>query len=88
MPTSVSGCQATLATDAFRKALAVMALYPKTWFGLGCAYMLQEQWTDALDAFGRTVALAPEVRVAACAASSLPRHTHRASSSDAALTLA
>jgi len=48
------------AIPCFVRALAINPLYPRTWFTLGCAYMMQEAWTDALNAFSRVVSQASD----------------------------
>ena len=80
-PRAPRSVQTVLAAECFQRALALNALFPQSWFALGCAYMITEQWTDALAAFSRVVALATDVRSGAvnlCAAGdgapSMPAH--------------
>jgi len=47
------------AIECFEKALALNAIFPKTWFALGCCYMLQNNWDKALGSFTRVISLEP-----------------------------
>ncbi|KAL8858907.1 MAG: hypothetical protein Q9178_004586 [Gyalolechia marmorata] len=43
------------ADDAYAKSLKVNALNHSTWFSLGCIRLQSENWTGAVDAFGRAI---------------------------------
>ncbi|ORY81762.1 hypothetical protein BCR35DRAFT_321324 [Leucosporidium creatinivorum] len=45
------------ARKAFRLALGINPLFPRTWFVLGCCEMRLQDWAGAQEAFGRCVAL-------------------------------
>ncbi|CED83812.1 Uncharacterized conserved protein, contains TPR repeats [Phaffia rhodozyma] len=44
----------------FEAALAINPLYSRSWFVLGCAYVKEENWKDAVNAFRRVVSIEEE----------------------------
>ena len=69
----------------YRAALALNALFPRSWFALGCAAMQLGDLDGALGAFSRVVALVPDDGEAWCNIAAVHMHAGRAREAHGAL---
>lgn len=43
--------------ECYETALAINRLFPDAWFTLGCAYMREGDWQNAIFAFGNSISI-------------------------------